>query len=466
MAKLVIIGGGAAGIFASAICAEKAEGGAQHVMQEQCAVQIDEMQGAAERRAPEADDPAAGRRCRATQQIGYLHKQCSALHVKDHPEDLEIIVLEKTRQLLSKVRISGGGRCNVTHAEFDPKKLIGNYPRGSKELLGPFYHFQPQDTISWFNRHGVELKTEEDGRMFPVSDSSSTIIDCLLSAAKDGGVDIRLEHSVRRVEKTSGRFMIHIENKEPIECNYLLLATGSLPLGHEIAASLGHTIVPPVPSLFTFNVPTSPLSDLTGIAIEDAEISLKDSRWKQRGPLLITHWGFSGPAALKLSAWAARDLHACGYRTQILINWAPDYNAEKALEFLCRVKEKNPNKTLEIENPFRLPMNLWKRLLELSGIALGEAMGHLPKKKLSELAERITRSSFLQEGKTTYKQEFVTSGGVALKEIDFKSFESRIVPNLFFAGELLDIDGVTGGFNFQNAWTSAFLAATYITNKL
>jgi predicted Rossmann fold flavoprotein len=389
MAKLVIIGGGAAGIFASAICSEKAK-------------------------------------------------------------NLEIIVLEKTRQLLSKVRISGGGRCNVTHAEFDPKKLIGNYPRGSKELLGPFHHFQPQDTIAWFNKHGVELKTEGDGRMFPVSDSSSTVIDCLLTAAKNGGVDIRLEHSVRRVEKTGSGFMIHIENREPIECDYVLLATGSHPLGHEIAASLGHTIVPPVPSLFTFNVPTSPLSDLTGIAVEDAEISLKDSRWKQRGPLLITHWGFSGPAALKLSAWAARDLHACGYRTEILINWAPDYNAQQAFDLLCQSKEKNP---------FRLPMNLWKRLLNLSGILMGET---IPKKKLAQLAERITRSSFLQEGKTTYKQEFVTSGGVALKEIDFKSFESRIVPNLFFAGELLDIDGVTGGFNFQNAWTSAFLAATHM----
>lgn len=402
--KLVIIGGGAAGIFASVICAEKTE-------------------------------------------------------------NLEIIVLEKTRQLLSKVRISGGGRCNVTHAEFDPKKLIGNYPRGSKELLGPFHNFQPQDTIAWFGKHDVELKTEEDGRMFPVSDSSSTIIDSLLAAAKKGNVDIRSEHSVRRVEKTERGFLVHLDNKEPMECNYLLLATGSLSIGHEIAASLGHTIVPPVPSLFTFNVPTSPLSDLSGISVEDVEISLKDSAWKQRGPLLITHWGFSGPAALKLSAWAARDLHTCGYRTEIFINWAPEFNPEKALDLLCHAKQQNPKKTLELENPFHLPMNLWKRLLNLSGITLGAPMGHLPNKALSLLATKSTRSSFAQEGKTTYKQEFVTSGGISLKEIDSKTFESRLVPNLFFAGEVLDIDGVTGGFNFQNAWTSAFLAASCISQR-
>ncbi len=399
---IVIIGGGAAGIFASAICAEKAKG-------------------------------------------------------------LDIVVLEKTRQLLSKVRISGGGRCNVTHAQFDPKKLIGNYPRGNKELLGPFHAFQPQDTIAWFDKHGVTLKTEEDGRMFPVSDQSSTIIDCLLSSAKNSGVDIRLEQCVRRIEKTEQGFSVDIENRQPAECSYLLLATGSNPIGYELAASFGHTITPPVPSLFTFNVPSSPLNDLAGIAVDDAEISIKNL--KQRGPLLITHWGFSGPAALKLSAWAARELHACNYCTEILINWTPDYNPEKAFDLLNRIKEQNPKKTLEGENPFHLPMNLWKRFLHLSGIALGQPMGHLPKKELSLLASRLTRSSFLQDGKTTYKQEFVTSGGVALNEIDFKSFESRLIPNLFFAGEVLDIDGVTGGFNFQNAWTSAYLAASSIAKK-
>lgn len=398
MKRLVIIGGGAAGIFAAAVCAEKTK-------------------------------------------------------------RVEVIVLEKTRQLLSKVRISGGGRCNVTHAQFDPKKLTSNYPRGSKELLGPFHTFQPQDTIAWFASHGVELKTEEDGRMFPVTDHSSTIINALLDAAKEGGVDIRTEHGVRSIEKLDGRFRIELDGRDPIDCDYVLLATGSTPHGHQMAASLGHTIVPSVPSLFTFNTPTSPLNDLSGIVVEDVEISLEKSAFKQRGPVLITHWGFSGPAALKLSAWAARDLHDCNYRTQLYINWIPSYDKE----LLFRLKTEKPQKTLEAENPFHLPMNLWKRFLALCEIPQ-TTLGHLSKKDLTRLVETLTRFPFQVEGKTTYKQEFVTCGGVNLKEVDFKTMESRLVKNLFFSGEVLDIDGVTGGFNFQNAWTTAYLAATCISN--
>jgi hypothetical protein len=402
--KLVIIGGGAAGIFASVICAENST-------------------------------------------------------------DLEIIVLEKTRQLLSKVRISGGGRCNVTHAQFDPRKLISNYPRGSKELLGPFHHFQPQDTIAWFHNHGVELKTEEDGRMFPTTDHSATIINCLLSTAKDRGVDIRCEQAVRAIQKDGNRFTLHLEEQDRVECDYLILATGSSPNGHLLASSLGHSIVPPVPSLFTFNVPTSPLNDLAGISVDDVEISLKGSIFKQRGSILITHWGFSGPAALKLSAWAARDLHVCNYRTEISMNWIPSFKKEEALDLLCKIKQEKPKKTFDSENPFQLPMNLWKRLLNLSDIPIGSTLAHLSKKNLSDLAEWLTHSSFSQEGKTTYKQEFVTSGGITLKEIDFKTMESRLVKNLFFAGEILDIDGVTGGFNFQNAWTTAYLASLSISER-
>jgi predicted Rossmann fold flavoprotein len=403
--RIVIIGGGAAGIFAAAVCAEKAAG-------------------------------------------------------------LEIIVLEKTRQLLSKVRISGGGRCNVTHAQFDPRKLTSNYPRGNKELFGPFHRFQPQDTIAWFNRRGVELKIEADGRMFPVTDCSATIINCLLSAAKEGSVDIRNEHMIQSIEKKGDSFVLHLEKQDPLECDYLILATGSNPHGHQLAASLGHAIVPSVPSLFTFNTPTSPLNDLAGIAVEDAEISLKTSGFKQRGNLLITHWGFSGPAALKLSAWAARDLHACNYRTELYINWIPSFKNEEALDCLSKIKQQRPQRTLDHENPFHLPMNLWKRLLALSDIPLGAPMGHLPKKTLLTLVDGLTRSTFAQDGKTTYKQEFVTCGGVPLKEVDFKTMESRLVKNLFFAGEVLDIDGVTGGFNFQNAWTTAYLAASCIAARI
>lgn len=389
----------------------------------------------------------------------------AAASLAEKTNALEIIVLEKTRQLLSKVRISGGGRCNVTHAQFDPKKLTNNYPRGNKELLGPFHRFQPQDTIAWFQKHGVELKTEEDGRMFPITDHSATIINCLLSAAKEGGVKILCEHAVRSVEKTPHGFLLSLEGHDPLPCDFLILATGSNPQGHQIATSLGHSIIPCVPSLFTFNVPSSPLLDLAGIAISSAELSLKNLPFHQKGDLLLTHWGFSGPSALKLSAWAARELHACNYHTGLMINWISNFNREQALQILQKIKQQKPLKTLENENPFSLPMNLWKRLLTLNAIPLNTPLGHLSDKSLKLLAEQLTCSSFAVEGKTTYKQEFVTCGGISLKEVDFKTLESKLTHNLFFAGEILDIDGVTGGFNFQNAWTTAYLAATCIAER-
>lgn len=386
----------------------------------------------------------------------------AAAVLAEKTNNLEIIVLEKTRQLLSKVRISGGGRCNVTHAQFDQKKLTTNYPRGNKELLGPFHAFQPQDTIAWFNQHDVELKTEEDGRMFPVTDHSATIVNCLLGAAKEGGVDIRCEHGIRSTEKLESGFRLHLEKHEPITSDYLILATGSNPHGHELAASLGHSIISTVPSLFTFNVPTSPLLDLAGIAVTDAEVSLQSSPHKQRGNLLITHWGFSGPAALKLSAWAARDLHACNYRTDLYINWVPSLKKEEVAHTLNTCKKQKTHKSLDHENPFQLPMNLWKRLITLSDIALSTPMGHVSDKSLKKLSDALTHSTYAVDGKTTYKSEFVTCGGIDLKEIDFKTLQSRLVPRLFFAGEVLNIDGVTGGFNFQNAWTTAYLAAACI----
>ena len=382
----------------------------------------------------------------------------AAVVLAESANNLEVIVLEKTRQLLSKVRISGGGRCNVTHSQFDPKKLTSHYPRGNKELLGPFHAFQPQDTIAWFNRHGVELKTEEDGRMFPITDHSSTIINCLLEAAKNNGVIIRSEHSVRSLEKTENGFKIFLEKQDPLECDYLILATGSTPHGHTLAASMGHTIIPAVPSLFTFNVPTSALLDLAGIAVLDAELSLKSLSYKQRGNLLITHWGFSGPAALKLSAWAARDLHACNYKTELMINWVPSMKNEEVYNALLSIKKNKPSKFLENENLFQLPSNLWKRLA-----AIGSPAGHLSDATLKKLSEVLSASVFAVDGKTTYKSEFVTCGGVHLKEVNFKTMQSRIVPRLFFAGEVLNIDGVTGGFNFQNAWTTAYLAANEIS---
>ncbi len=399
--RVVIIGAGAAGVFAAAVCAEMAP-------------------------------------------------------------HLEVIVLEKTRQPLAKVRISGGGRCNVTHAQFDPKKLVSNYPRGHKELLGPFHHFQPQDTFAWFKRHGVTLKIEEDGRCFPTTDHSSTIVNCLLDTAKARGVFLRLETSVTGITAFGKRFSVQIEGEESLECDTLLLATGSSPRGLELAASLGHTIVPAVPSLFTLNTPTSSLLDLSGITLPDAELTLPQLSLKQRGALLLTHFGFSGPAALKLSSFGARELHACHYRTALHVCWVPSLTKEEILQQLLTLKKTRPAKQLENENPFHLPSNLWKRLLVLEKIPHFTSFGHIADKQLHGLAERLTASPFAIEGKTTHKAEFVTAGGIELKEIDFKTLQSKIHPHLFFAGEILNIDGVTGGFNFQNAWTTAYLAARHI----
>ena len=329
----------------------------------------------------------------------------AALAAKKRAPHIPVVVLEKTAVLLSKVKISGGGRCNVTHACFDPKKLIENYPRGGQELLGPFHRFQPQDTIDWFEERGVKLKTEPDGRIFPTTDSSSTIINCLLNEAKKLGVEIRLRE---RIDKPP-------EGK-------LILATGSSLEGYKLAESFGHTIQPPVPSLFTFNVPTSPLKDLSGIATI-AKVTLVGSSFTQTGPLLITHFGFSGPAILKLSAWGARFLHEKNYHAEIEINWLPG------------------TKTLQ-----ELPKNLLKKFKQ--------------QPEIQKLESRLHHDRYQVDGKTTHKEEFVTCGGVTLKEIDFRTMESKLHPGLYFAGEILNIDGITGGFNFQNAWTTGYIACT------
>ncbi len=381
-----------------------------------------------------------------------------ALTCAQFSKDRSVILLEKTRQLLAKVRISGGGRCNVTHAAFDPKTLITHYPRGSKELLGPFYVFQPRDTISWFESRGVKLKTEEDGRMFPITDSSETISDCLLTECRKLKIELRIEQKITSIEKTDEGFLIHMETGSPLFCDTLLLATGSSPQGLSWARALGHSIVPLVPSLFTFNVPSSPLLDLSGIAVPDAILSLKECGLKQRGPLLLTHWGFSGPAALKLSAWAARILHDTNYHAELLIHWLPNFSSQEIYEKLISIKNKKPLKNLENENLFSLPLNLWKKFLQISSIPHSTTLSNISNHALRILSQTLTQSSFPIAGKTTYKQEFVTCGGIQLKEVDFQTMQSRLVKGLYFAGEILDIDGVTGGFNFQNAWTTSWIA--------
>jgi predicted Rossmann fold flavoprotein len=389
----------------------------------------------------------------------------SAITAAEQDPEAQVIILEKSSQLLIKLKLSGGGRCNVTHSAFDPKVLVQHYPRGHKELLGPFHRFQPKDTVEWFLKRNVPLKTEGDGRMFPTTDSSETIASCFLTEAKRLNVDIRLEQKIEKIQIKEDGFEICFIQGDRLPCHRLLLATGSSPQGYEWARTFGHRVTPPVPSLFTFNVPSSPLLDLSGIAVPDAVVKIQGMTWKQRGPLLITHWGFSGPAALKLSAWAARDLNERQYRVELVVQWVPDLTLEEAENALSDLKAKKPQKPLEQESLFKLPMNLWKRLVQLAGISEQLPLSAVSNGKLKELAKMCTGHSFQVEGKTTNKQEFVTCGGVNLKEIDFKRMESRLVKNLFFAGEILDVDGVTGGFNFQHAWTSGWIAGHGITEK-
>jgi hypothetical protein len=390
-----------------------------------------------------------------------------------HPHT-QVTLLEAGRQPLSKVRISGGGRCNVTHACFDPAVLVQNYPRGSKALRGVFTRFQPKDTVAWFEAHGVQLKTEADGRMFPVTDSSETIVECLFKAAKEAGVKIRTGTAVKSVRRhlpllptpysllpTQGGFEIELKNGEILKCDRLLLATGSNPQGYALAKDLGHLVEPPVPSLFTFNIPDPRLQDLAGVSVNDVRLRLPDAGKtlkEQSGPLLITHWGVSGPAVLKLSAWGARFLHERQYRTPLLINWLPQYNQESLRQMLLAVKSQLPRRQIATSCPVPVPKRLWMSLVTCVGIGAEERWAEVSKKALNQLVQELTQGEYFIKGKGVFKEEFVTCGGVSLKEVDFKTMESRLVPGLYFAGEILDIDGVTGGFNFQSAWTTASLA--------
>lgn len=390
----------------------------------------------------------------------------AALAAREANPSTEVLLLEKNAVLLAKVRVSGGGRCNVTHACFEPLQLVKNYPRGNKELIGPFTRFQPRDTIDWFASRGVELKEESDGRMFPTTDDSSTIIDCFLKEAKRLKVDIRTQQRIQNIQKTDdGEFQLQLESGTPLQTDRLLLATGSSPQGHAWAQSLGHTLRPSVPSLFTVTIPHFPLADLAGIAVTNASVSLSGSRLTQNGPLLITHWGFSGPAILKLSAWGARFFHEKHYQVEIAIDWLHDYAKETLLETLFTLKQKFPQQSLGNNPPEGIPKNLWKKLLEREAIDEKKRLVDIPKESLSKIVTRLKQDTYSVSGKTVHKEEFVTCGGVSLAEIDFKKMESRICKGLYFAGEILDIDAVTGGFNFQNAWTTGWLAGHAMTES-
>jgi len=372
----------------------------------------------------------------------------------------EILILEKTAHFLSKVKISGGGRCNVTQACFNEREFVTRYPRGDRALIAPFKQFQAGDTVAWFAARGVKLKTEGDGRMFPITDSSQTIIDCLLNHARARGVKVRANCGVESVTKKSDGFAAALTNGETVTADKLLLATGGCrtPALGQLAVSLGHTLEPPVPSLFTFHVSTPWLRDLAGISVELVEASVAETKLRERGPLMVTHWGLSGPAILRLSAWGARVLHDLNYQCTLRINWLPRWNDETlAKEFEAR-RQSQAARLVVNSSMAPLPARLWEQLVLAAGIPRETRWSALSRPAQHKLIQQLLRGDFPVTGKSLNKDEFVTCGGVKLGEVDFKTMESRICRGLFFAGELLDIDGITGGFNFQAAWTTGWIA--------
>jgi predicted Rossmann fold flavoprotein len=386
----------------------------------------------------------------------------TALNIAERNPKLKIAILERGKEVLSKVRISGGGRCNVTHACFVPDDLVKFYPRGEKELRGPFNRFCSGDTIEWFEKHGVQLKIEDDGRMFPVTDSSQTIIDCFLSAAKKLNIQILLGESIQSLYRAEHHWKVET-NKETFLAENIVMATGSNPKMWDLLVSLGHSIVPPVPSLFTFNIKDARIKDLMGVSAL-ASVKVKGTKLEASGPLLITHWGMSGPGILRLSAWGARELFVKNYQFTLQVNWLNDMDAEDCEETLKTLKQEQAKKTVSKRSPFDFPNRLWESLVNAAGISTETRWADLSKQQLQALTNQLVNAEFQVNGKSTFKEEFVTAGGVDLKEVNFKTMESKLLPNLYFTGEVLNIDAITGGFNFQNAWTGGFIAAEAIVH--
>ena len=382
--------------------------------------------------------------------------------------DLKVILVEKTGKLLSKVKISGGGRCNVTHACFSIPDMIKKYPRGSHFVKKTFHQFFTTDTIQWFEERAVRLKTEDDGRMFPVSNTSQSIIDCLLEEAKKYRVEIRLHHEIRNIEYLNEpvSFVVHFNNDLTLAADFICLASGGYPKSSmfEWITKTGHSIEEPVPSLFTFNMPGNSITSLMGVSVPDAQVKISSETLKERGPLLITHWGMSGPAILKLSAWGARILKEKEYRFEIRVNWMADKTDQILRDEIQLIRESTGGKKIKQKNPWDLPQRLWEWMLVQSGI--GDIhWADLSTILQNKLIQSLTAQAFQVEGKTTFKEEFVTAGGVRLAEVNHHTMESKIRPGLFFAGEVLDVDGITGGFNFQHAWSSSFIAGKSIAMK-
>jgi len=390
----------------------------------------------------------------------------AAINAVERNPRLKTMIVEKSGKLLSKVKVSGGGRCNVTHACFSIAEMIKKYPRGEKFLKRAFHQFFTTDTIEWFEKRNVKLKTEPDGRMFPESNSSETIINCLMHEANKFHVEILMNREIVKIEKTSDRFQLTTKDNSVLIADLVCVACGGFPKSSQYnwLTALGHTFESPVPSLFTFNIPNNSISQLMGISVENAEVKINGTKFLQQGPILITHWGLSGPAILKLSAFAARQLSNMHYDFSISVNWIAGFHENLVLEKLKLIRYQFASKRMSNKNPFNLPQRLWEYHLEQCGINLEIRWADLPAKQQNQLAKQLCAQQFHVKGKTTFKEEFVTAGGIKLNEVNAKTMESTIVPGLFFAGEILDVDGITGGFNFQNAWTTGWIAASSIAN--
>lgn len=394
---------------------------------------------------------------------------CAINAAKLHP-GLQVLLLEKSSKVLSKVKVSGGGRCNVTHACFNITDMIKKYPRGGSFLKKTFQHFFTTDTIEWFQQRGVPLKTEADGRMFPASNSSQTIIDCMLREAGKYNVELRMHADVKAISidetGTGEKFILTLADQKLLKADYLCIASGGYPKStqFEWLTSIGHSIQPPVPSLFTFNIPQNPITQLMGISVENATVKIAGSKLQQSGPMLITHWGLSGPAILKLSAWAARELEQSNYHFNIHINWVTAYNENSLKEKIQQVRfEIAPQKIIN-RNPFGIPARLWEYFMQQCGIDANCRWADLPAREQNKLVKILSAQELPVRGKTTFKEEFVTAGGIQLSEVDANTMQSKLHPQLYFSGEVLDVDGVTGGFNFQNAWTTGWVAANAIAH--
>ncbi|TNF28388.1 MAG: NAD(P)/FAD-dependent oxidoreductase, partial [Bacteroidetes bacterium] len=384
----------------------------------------------------------------------------AAIHAKENHPNAAVTIFEKSQKVLAKVKVSGGGRCNVTNGTDSIAELVKGYPRGEKQLKKAFSSFNNRDTRAWFEQRNVKLYTQEDGRVFPVSDDSQTIIDCLLHETRRHRIDIRTRIGVTNIETHETGIELSFQGTGSAVFDKVIIATGGSPKrsGFDWLESLGHEIVEPVPSLFTFNMPNESITELMGVVADNALINIQGTKLKSNGPLLITHWGMSGPAVLKLSAFGARILSEMNYQFKVQVNWAGEPNNEKVTKVLTEALESTPNKLASNVKPFVLPDRLWQFLLQRSEIQEGKKANELSKKQLNKLVNTLTNDVYSVSGKTTFKEEFVTCGGVSLSSVNFNTMESRVVPNLYFAGEVLDIDGITGGYNFQAAWTTGYIA--------